>query len=74
MRNFKTVEETRAAVVKLAAEAGLPPKDFLRLQEVFFIADANSYPTVRAKAFTQLPSGKLEVVNPKYGELKALFR
>lgn len=73
VRDKRTVEETHAEIIRLAALAGLPPKDFLRLEEMFFIADANSYPTVRAKAFTQLPSGKMEVVNPKYAQLKALF-
>jgi hypothetical protein len=66
-----TVEAARALLEKQAARANMKLADFFRLQTLFFISDAGSYPNLESKLFSDM-TGELTPMSPFFAKLKDL--
>lgn len=60
LRGIITYDQAQAEFKKWAQYAGMKPEDFFKLQQLYFTADAGSYPDLRSRAFKPGPSGMLE--------------
>ncbi|MDR2050644.1 MAG: hypothetical protein LBQ63_02595 [Deltaproteobacteria bacterium] len=68
------VAETRSRLRALAQDSGVPLKDYLLMQKLFYISDAGSYPPLRASFMDADANGRLHFTENKTDALISSFK
>ncbi|MEO7163623.1 MAG: hypothetical protein ABI041_11950, partial [Bdellovibrionia bacterium] len=74
MQGHKKANRVYQGLRDKAMMLGMKPKDFVDLQELFYVSDASSYPNLHSRIFTQDEHGKLNIrKDPQWSKLQNLI-